>query len=63
MKEIYRVLNENGQFLIIAEKYKINYHMMEYKTEREMKELFNKTGYKNIEYTDTKYNMCIKVVK
>jgi ubiquinone/menaquinone biosynthesis C-methylase UbiE len=63
MKEIYRVLNENGQFLIVAEKYKINYHMQAYKTEREMKELLLKTGYKNIEYQETKYDICMKGVK
>jgi len=27
LKEIYRVLNKNSQFVIVAEKYKLNYHM------------------------------------
>ena len=37
IKEIYRILNENGQFIIIVEKYKINYHMKKFNTEDEIK--------------------------
>ena len=61
--EIYRVLNKNGQFIIVAEKYKINYHLEKYKTENDIKELFHTVGYKNIEYKETKNNMCIKGIR
>ena len=63
MKEIFRVLSENGQFLIAAELYKINYHMQAYKTAHEMKELLLKTGYKTVEYQETKYSVCMKGIK
>jgi len=63
MKEIYRVLNRNGQFIIVAEKYKINYHMEKYKTENELKQLFIEIGFKQIEYKETKVNMLIKGLK
>ena len=63
VQEIYRVLNRNGQFVIVAEKYKINYHMEKYQTESELKELFITTGLRQIEYKETKYNMLIKGIK
>ena len=63
MKEIYRVLNSNGQFIIVAEKYKINYHMKKYKTENELKQLFIDTGFQQIEYREMKYDMLIKGIK
>jgi len=62
-KEIYRVLNINGQFIIVAEKYKINYHMDLYKEESGIKKLFEDIGFKQIEYGETKYNMYIKGIK
>jgi len=58
--EIYRVLSERGQFIIVAEKYKINYHMEKYKTKDELKDLFEEIGFKKIEYMEAKYNMCIR---
>jgi len=63
VKEIYRVLNLNGQFIIAAEKYKINYHMEKYKTENDLKLLLESTGYAQIEYGETKYNMYIRGIK
>jgi len=63
VSEIYRVLNKNGQFIIVAEKYKINYHMEEYKKESELKQLFENIGLIQIEYGETKYNMYIKGIK
>ena len=63
IKEIYRVLNSNGQFIITAEKYKINYHMEKYKTEDEIIRLFNDVGFKKIEYKEVKNNMYIKGIK
>ena len=63
ISEIYRILKTNGQFIIVAEKYKINYHMKGYKTENDIKELFSNIGYKNIDYKETKNNICIKGIK
>ena len=62
-KEIYRVLNSNGQFIIVAEKYKINYHMDRYGDEYEIKKLFEDIGFEQIEYGETKYNVYIKGIK
>ena len=61
--EIYRVLNENGQFIIVGEIYKINYHMKKYKTENELKKLFEETGFNKIEYKEIKNIMYIKGIK
>jgi len=58
--EIFRVLSEGGQFIIVAEKYKINYHMEKYKTKDELKNIFEEIGFKKIEYMETKYNMFIR---
>jgi len=63
MKEIYRVLNNSGQFIIVAEKYKINYHMKEFKSKDEINKLFNDIGFVNVEYGETKNNMYIKGTK
>ena len=63
VKEIYRVLNKNGQFVIVAEKYKLNYHMEKFKTENELRQLLIETGFQQIEYKETKYNMLIKGYK
>jgi ubiquinone/menaquinone biosynthesis C-methylase UbiE len=63
VKEIYRVLNRKGQFVIAAEKYKINYHMEKYKTENELRELLIETGFNNIEYREMKNNVLVKGVK
>ena len=62
-REIYRVLNKDGQFIIVAEKYKVNYHMDRYKTEAEIKRLFEDIGFNHIEYKETKHNMLIKGIK
>ena len=65
LKEVFRVLKSNGCFLIIAEKYKINYHMKFYKTKEEMGELFKKTGFVSIEFyeNENKGWICIKGIK
>jgi len=63
IKEIYRVLKNYGQFIIAAEKYKINYYMKEYSAESEIKKLFKDIGFKNIEYRESKGNMYIKGIK
>ena len=50
VKEIFRVLKQEGYFCIIAEEYKINYHMKTYKTKEDMEQLFKKVGFNTVEY-------------
>ncbi|WP_102272567.1 class I SAM-dependent methyltransferase [Cytobacillus massiliigabonensis] len=61
-KEIYRVLKHDGELLIIAEIYKVNYHMETYKTKKEMEQLLKRTGFNAImfyEHENKKW-LCIK---
>ncbi|MGE7837488.1 class I SAM-dependent methyltransferase [Viridibacillus arvi] len=50
VKEVFRVLNKDGHFLIIAEQYKINYHMKTFTTKEELEQLFIKTGFNSIRF-------------
>ncbi|MGE7623516.1 class I SAM-dependent methyltransferase [Viridibacillus sp. NPDC096237] len=62
VKEIFRVLNRNGHFLIIAETYKINYHMKSYKTKDELEQLFKNAGFNSVKFyeiNNTKW-LCVK---
>jgi ubiquinone/menaquinone biosynthesis C-methylase UbiE len=63
VEEIYRVLKDKGQFIMVAEKYKINYHMKQYKTESEMKNLFKNVGFEQMEYEEIKDNVYIGGIK
>ncbi len=49
IKEVFRVLQPNGSFLLVAETFKIQYHMEKYKTTEELINLFYKTGFKKCE--------------
>jgi ubiquinone/menaquinone biosynthesis C-methylase UbiE len=60
MKEVFRVLNKDGQFLILAEVYKINYHMKQYNTNASLKQLLKDTGFKSVEISEK--NQCICVI-
>jgi ubiquinone/menaquinone biosynthesis C-methylase UbiE len=65
VNEVFRVLKPNGQFLIVAELYKINYHMTAYKTKDELEQLFIKTGFQTIEFFENKNRgwFCFKGIK
>lgn len=52
LKEIYRVLKPEGQFIIISELYKIQYHMEKFTTIPEMEELFKNLRFRQIEVID-----------
>lgn len=54
IKEVFRVLKQDGKFMIVAELYKIKYHMESYKTKEELMHLFNKTGFNNIEFYENR---------
>ncbi|MDZ5609247.1 class I SAM-dependent methyltransferase [Bacillus pseudomycoides] len=59
IKEVFRVLKPNGSFMIVAEIFKINYHMQQFKTTEELVTLFTKTGFQHIKYYEEKGCLCI----
>lgn len=65
LQEVFRVLKQNGRFMMVAETYKINYHMKSYKTKEEMRELLDTTGFKSIEFHGNakKGWLCVIAVK
>uniref|UniRef100_UPI0038CD1C84 class I SAM-dependent methyltransferase n=1 Tax=Solibacillus palustris TaxID=2908203 RepID=UPI0038CD1C84 len=65
VKEVFRVLKQDGYFCIVAEVYKINYHMKTYKTKEDMEQLFKKTGFNTVEFYVHPNNkwICIKGIK
>lgn len=65
VKEVFRVLKQDGHFLIIAELYKINYHMKSFKTKEEMKQLFHRIGFNTVEFYEntSKGWLCVKGTK
>lgn len=65
VKEAFRVLKQEGCFLIIAEIYKINYHMKTYNTSEDMEQLFKKTGFNTVKIYENpnKKWICIKGIK
>ncbi|SFI00686.1 Methyltransferase domain-containing protein [Bacillus sp. 71mf] len=48
VKEVFRVLKPNGYFLIVAELYKIKYHMKKFKTKEAIEKLLKETGFSNV---------------
>ncbi|OCA82917.1 class I SAM-dependent methyltransferase [Pseudobacillus wudalianchiensis] len=65
IKEVFRVLKEDGCFLITAELYKINYHMKSYKTKEEIEQLLKNTGFAVVRINENanKKWICIKGIK
>ncbi|KYD06754.1 hypothetical protein B4144_2134 [Bacillus atrophaeus] len=65
VKETFRVLKQEGCFLIIAEIYKINYHMKTYNTSEDMDQLFKKIGFNTVKIYENpnKKWICIKGIK
>ncbi|MEH6942888.1 class I SAM-dependent methyltransferase [Bacillus sp. JJ722] len=62
VKEVSRVLKQNGEFFIVAEKYKINYHMKSYKTKEEMERLLKSFGFQTITFSENNHAkwLCVK---
>lgn len=48
MQEVYRVTKPGGTFCIIAELYKINYHMKSHKSKEELEQLLRETGFPTV---------------
>ena len=61
VKEVYRVLKQKGCFYIIAELYKINYHMKVYKTKEEVVRLFQQSGFNTVEFYENQNKKCILI--
>jgi ubiquinone/menaquinone biosynthesis C-methylase UbiE len=59
MQEIYRVLKPGGQFVLVAEVYKIQYHMKEYNDIKKTHALFEESGFNNIDLQSNKKYICI----
>jgi ubiquinone/menaquinone biosynthesis C-methylase UbiE len=58
-QEVFRVLNSGGQFLILAELYKIGYHMKEYRTSASLRKLLEDTGFQSVEIYEKKQCICV----
>lgn len=63
MQEVFRVLSRGGKFLILAELYKINYHMKQYNTSSSLKQLLYDTGFKTVEIYEKNQCICITAEK
>jgi ubiquinone/menaquinone biosynthesis C-methylase UbiE len=63
MKEVYRVLKQDGQFIIVSELYKIKYHMKRFKTKEEMEKLFRKVGYNAVKIYENGKWICFIGIK
>ena len=59
IKEVLRVLQPNGSFLLVAETFKIQYHMKKFKTTEELINLFYKTGFKSVKCYEERGCICV----
>jgi ubiquinone/menaquinone biosynthesis C-methylase UbiE len=65
IKEVFRVLKQSGKFMIIAEKFKIHYHMTSFKTKADMQESLINVGFKKVEFFEENNRgwICVLGVK
>ncbi|MDT3493791.1 class I SAM-dependent methyltransferase [Bacillus toyonensis] len=59
IKEVLRVLQPNGSFLLVAETFKIQYHMKKFKTTEELINLFYKTGFTSVKCYEERDCICV----
>ncbi|MCU4770091.1 class I SAM-dependent methyltransferase [Bacillus toyonensis] len=59
IKEVLRVLQPNGSFLLVAETFKIQYHMKKFKTTEELINFFYKTGFKSVKCYEERGCICV----
>ncbi|MDM5192606.1 class I SAM-dependent methyltransferase [Bacillus hominis] len=59
MKEVFRTLKPNGSFLLVAETFKIQYHMDKFKTTEELVNLFYKTGFTSVQCYEERGCLCV----
>ncbi|MGE7843832.1 class I SAM-dependent methyltransferase [Lysinibacillus sp. NPDC093712] len=62
VKEVFRVLKQGGQFIIISEIYKINYHRKDYKTNIELRQLFDSVGFQSMNIQEHTKNGWLYIV-
>lgn len=62
MKEVFRVLKQDGEFFIVAETYKINYHMKSYKTNESLRILLTEVGFGNVAFYENRRKgwVCVR---
>lgn len=63
IQEVFRVLSNGGQFLILSELYKINYHMKQYNTNSSLSQLLKDTGFKSVEIHTMNQCVCVVATK
>lgn len=61
--EIYRTLKQDGKMFIFSEKYKIQYHMKKYNTDKAMTDFLKTKGFKNILIENRDMVQCITASK
>ncbi|MEH6930727.1 MULTISPECIES: class I SAM-dependent methyltransferase [Bacillus] len=59
IKEVFRVLKPNGSFLLVAETFKVQYHMDKFKTTEELVNLFYKTGFTSVKCYEERGCLCV----
>ncbi|PFN23404.1 class I SAM-dependent methyltransferase [Bacillus cereus] len=59
IKEVFRVLKPEGSFLLVAETFKIQYHMEKFKTNEELVTLFYKTGFTSVKCYEERGCLCV----
>jgi ubiquinone/menaquinone biosynthesis C-methylase UbiE len=59
MKEIRRVLRPKGQFVLVAEVYKIGYHMEKYNDVEGSKKLFEDSGFTRVDLSADNKIVCV----
>ncbi|MBJ8103993.1 MULTISPECIES: class I SAM-dependent methyltransferase [Bacillus cereus group] len=59
IKEVFRILKPNGSFLLVAETFKVQYHMDEFKTTESLVNLFYKTGFTSVKYYEERGFLCV----
>jgi len=59
IKEVFRVLSKGGEFLILFELYKTNYHMSQYNTNASLRQLIMDIGFESVEIYEKKQCICV----
>lgn len=63
VKEIRQKIKPEGQFVLVAEKYKIEYHMKEYNNAGLTKDLLSDAGFRNVELFESGRHICVLGIK
>ncbi|HDX9628326.1 TPA: class I SAM-dependent methyltransferase [Bacillus cereus] len=63
IKEVFRTLKTDGSFLLVAETFKIQYHMKKFKTTEEIVNLLYKTGFTSVKCYEERGCLCVIGIK